>query len=257
MSLKSMVKDAAATVVAASGGLRLLPNAHAPRIVMYHRVLSRANPEFGASHPGMVVGLDAFCMHVDEYAAHYRVVTVAEIVRQGGACSPGGLPMLAITFDDAWRDTLELALPVLAKRGLSATVFAAVDFAVSAESGKPFIRPGELRELGDAGHEVGCHSWSHRELPDVPDEELGRELLDSRRWLEDVVGRRVVTFAYPRGAYDERSVAIVRREYESAVTIRRGFCHSGVDRALLPRLGIHDDVSRTVSRLRWRLAGLP
>ncbi len=221
---------------------------------MYHRVLRRSDSAYVASHPGMVVGLDSFRMHVQEYAERYRVVPLGQLVTNAPSA---GKPLLSITFDDGWRDTLELAIPALDEAGLTASIFAAVRFVEAGERGDPYITRSELRELAARGFDIGGHTWSHRELPDVPDAELHHELVDSRAWLEDAVGGPIVHFAYPRGKFDTRSVDLARANYAAAVTVQPGFCTPSADRALLPRLGVHDDVSRTLARLRWRLAGLP
>lgn len=256
MSFRAALRGIAAGAADASGALRLAPAARAHRIVMYHRVLPLTAPEFAASHPGMVVGLDAFRMHLDEYRAHFRVVTM-EAFLDGLTRPEPGPPLLAITFDDGWKDTVDLAVPELARRGLTATIYAAVKFVEASALGEPFASPRALADVAAAGFEIGGHTWSHRELPDVPGAELEHEVADSRRWLEDTLGCAVTAFAYPRGKFDDRSVALARQHYRSAVTVARGTCSSASDSALLPRIGIHHDAAPTRPRLRWRLANLP
>ena len=88
---------------------------------------------------------------------------------------------MAITFDDAYRSTLEQGLPVLARHERPATVYAPTDF-VGRDA--PMSWPGieqwadgphrdellclgwdGLAELADAGWEVGSHTRSHPRLP--------------------------------------------------------------------------------------------
>jgi peptidoglycan/xylan/chitin deacetylase (PgdA/CDA1 family) len=52
---------------------------------------------------------------------HYRVVSLAELVRRLEGQS--SQPVVAITFDDGYRDNYQNALPVLERYGLPATIF--------------------------------------------------------------------------------------------------------------------------------------
>lgn len=70
----------------------------------------------------------------------------------------------------------------------------------------------QARELDAGGVEIGSHTVSHPILTTTDDDELRRELRDSRARLEEELGRAVGLFCYPNGAFDER----VRRETASA-----------------------------------------
>jgi peptidoglycan/xylan/chitin deacetylase (PgdA/CDA1 family) len=66
---------------------------------------------------------------------------------------------------------------------------------------------------GLAGHplvEIGSHSATHSELPELPLDRLEQEIFGSRHRLEDIVGQPVESFSYPHGLVDvrtERAVA--------------------------------------------------
>jgi peptidoglycan/xylan/chitin deacetylase (PgdA/CDA1 family) len=127
---------------------------------------------------------------------------------------------LAVTFDDAYRSVVELALPILAEYGLPGTVFAPTAH-IGAE--RPMRWPGidrwhgtvheaelipcswpELRRLVDAGWEVGSHTRTHPRLPDLNDGDLMTELTDSRRECEQRLGVACSSIAYPYGAVNGR-----------------------------------------------------
>ena len=247
-----------ATALDASGLLGGLAARHSrATIAMYHRILPRSAVEFSAADPGMVVSLEAFRMHVREYASRFEVVPLRDLPeRLAGALAPEK-PLLVITFDDGWLDTYELAAPELHALGLPATIFATVKYVQAGAAGEPFATSGQLGELARNGFEIGSHTWSHRELIGVEGRDLEREVSDSRTWLEDALGGPIVSFAYPRGKYDATVANAVRQAYRSAVTVNPGYCRPGVDLALLPRIGIHDDMTNSLPRLRWRLAGMP
>jgi peptidoglycan/xylan/chitin deacetylase (PgdA/CDA1 family) len=127
---------------------------------------------------------------------------------------------IVVTFDDAFRSVRELAFPVLERLGLPATIFAPTAFI---GSGRPMSWPGidhwlgttydhellplsweELRELADAGWEVGSHARTHRRLTALDDAELARELAVSKEECQLHLGRPCYSVAYPFGDVDRR-----------------------------------------------------
>jgi peptidoglycan/xylan/chitin deacetylase (PgdA/CDA1 family) len=164
----------------------------------------------------------------------------------------GGRRLVHVTFDDAYR-SIARVLPALERLGLPATVFACAEFA---QNGGPLdvaelrddvrAHPDELatmgweelRELSERGVEIGSHTLTHAHLTRLSDEELDRELRESRERVETELGRACRFFAYPYGEHDERIRAAVRAAgYEAAFGLpgrsRRG------DRYALPRVDVY------------------
>jgi peptidoglycan/xylan/chitin deacetylase (PgdA/CDA1 family) len=106
---------------------------------------------------------------------------------------------VALTFDDGPdpQQTPTL-LELLSRHGVTATFFVIGDLARR--------HPGVLRDIVSAGHALGSHTQSHRELPQLDAAELARELLDSRRTLQDIAGVDVTLVRPPRGKLDARSL---------------------------------------------------
>jgi len=90
------------------------------QILVYHRVNDENDPIF----PG--VPISAFAAQMEYVAEHYAVCSLSETVQRIRA---NDLPaeVLAITFDDGYRDNYENAFPILERLGLPATVFLATD----------------------------------------------------------------------------------------------------------------------------------
>jgi peptidoglycan/xylan/chitin deacetylase (PgdA/CDA1 family) len=161
---------------------------------------------------------------------------------------------VAITFDDAYRSVFELAFPILRAAGLPATVFAPTGL-VGTEA--PMRWRGveewldtphatelvgmswdQLRELADAGWEIGSHSRHHARLTELGDSNLAEELSASRQECELRIGRRCLTLAYPYGAVDGRVVLAAQAAgYEAAgAPVRR---LPGPRTMHWPRMGIY------------------
>jgi peptidoglycan/xylan/chitin deacetylase (PgdA/CDA1 family) len=186
----------------------------------------------------------------------YRPVTAAEAVESHGR-------LLHVTFDDAYR-SVEHVLPLLAKLGVRATIFACTSYA---RDGRPFDVP-ELREdaaadpaafatmdwdvlraAASGGVEIGSHTVSHPHLPLLSDAELDRELRASKIELEDELGSPCRHLAYPYGEEDERVRAASRRAgYDAAFAADSGRGRS--DRFGLPRLAIYRHDTSAGFRLR-------
>jgi peptidoglycan/xylan/chitin deacetylase (PgdA/CDA1 family) len=69
----------------------------------------------------------------------------------------------------------------------------------------------QLRSLADNGVEIGSHGVSHAHLPTLSDDELRRELTESKEAIESEFGRPCTEIAYPYGEHDERVRAFARR----------------------------------------------
>ena len=66
--------------------------------------------------------------------------------------------ILCLTFDDAYWENWEKALPVFVKYGAKASFFTSGD--INAEA------LASLKKIDEAGHTVGCHSCRHRGAPE-------------------------------------------------------------------------------------------
>ncbi len=106
-----------------------------------------------------------------------------------------------ITFDDGHLSDLELALPELNRRGLTAHFFITAGW-TGTKAG--YMNWNQLRTLRDAGQHIGAHSLTHKLLTHCNDEDLKRELVQSRSLLEDKLGIAVPTMSLPGGRCNKR-----------------------------------------------------
>ena len=106
-----------------------------------------------------------------------------------------------ITFDDGHISNHDLALPILAARGLQATFFITVGW-TGARAG--YMGWEHLRALRDAGQRIGAHGWTHALLPHCDAPALRRELVDARMTLEDKLRMPVTAISLPGGRFNQR-----------------------------------------------------
>ena len=75
------------------------------------------------------------------------------------------------------------------------------------EGAIPMMKEGEIRELAEAGVEIGAHTVSHPDLALLSQSECLREMNESRRELERITSQTVETVAYPSCRYGDAAVA--------------------------------------------------
>lgn len=168
--------------------------------------------------------------------------------------SPTGGRQLVVTFDDGYRSVLELGLPILRRLGLPGTIFVPTDYIGQERSmawsgiehwlgtpDEPDLMPlswAELRELRDAGWEIGSHTRSHPRLSRLDDAALSDELAGARETCEAHLGRPCHALAYPYGDFDERVVGAARRSgYLAAGTLSARLLEGSTLET--PRIGIY------------------
>jgi peptidoglycan/xylan/chitin deacetylase (PgdA/CDA1 family) len=146
--------------------------------------------------------------------AGFRFVTVTELVRAaaGGTPPPG---LASVTFDDAMRNTLTTALPILQEFGIRASLYVPTDWLGGTNPyisgpGATILTPDELRELAAVGWELGGHTVTHPDLATLDYEGCVREIEGSCKALEQILGAPVESFAYPFGSYGPAAVAAAR-----------------------------------------------
>lgn len=142
-----------------------------------------------------------------------------------------------LSFDDSNRSDVDVALPALLERRMTATFFV-----LAGRLDDPHhLGVEDLRRLVESGMRIGSHGLYHRDWRRCGDDELDDELLASRRILEAVLGRRVTQAAIPFGSYDRRVVNRARRAagYERLYTSDGGPARDGS--WLQPRMTVCDD----------------
>jgi peptidoglycan/xylan/chitin deacetylase (PgdA/CDA1 family) len=117
-----------------------------------------------------------------------------------------GRPDVRITFDDGNSSDLEIALPRLRERGLTAEFF--VLAGMLGEPGK--LSADGVRELQRAGMRIGSHGWAHRNWRQIDETQAAQEFAEAHRVLHELTGQPVTRVAIPFGSYDRRVLARIR-----------------------------------------------
>lgn len=124
------------------------------------------------------------------------------------------LSFVTTSWDDGDCADLKLA-ELLRWNGIHGTFYIPINYRE-----KPLAH-AELRTLASEGFEIGAHGWSHKPLWRLQPEELGQEVRPCKDALEDILGKQVEMFCYPRGRYDTNAArALQQAGYRGARTVR-------------------------------------
>lgn len=99
---------------------------------------------------------------------------------------------VALTFDGGPSPTTPGLLDILKQENLHATFFV---------QGKGHIAkyPEILRRISAEGHEIGNHTWTHKDLTDIDVADARQELTGTQNAIEKVTGTRPILMRPPEG----------------------------------------------------------
>jgi peptidoglycan/xylan/chitin deacetylase (PgdA/CDA1 family) len=145
-------------------------------------------------------------------------------------------PEVQITFDDGYISDVEIALPALLERGLSAQFFP-----LAGRLGAPgHLDATDVRTLAAAGMTIGSHGMRHRSWRGLDAESAREELATARSVLAEAAQSPVTSAACPFGAYDRQVLHALRAHgYAQIFTSDRRRARS--DHWLQPRYSILRD----------------
>jgi peptidoglycan/xylan/chitin deacetylase (PgdA/CDA1 family) len=227
-------------------------------VLLFHRVTD-AIPE-----DGLTVSTRHFQAICRMLQRGFNVVTVAEIYRLLNAGEPVPRRTVAITFDDCYRDNL-CAAQVLAHYRLPATFFIptgyiGTDAVFEWDLDLPRMANltwDDLTEMASMGFEFGSHSVTHPNFVRLPKSKAKAELVESKKQLEDHLGRPIRWFAYPFGGkahFGAHLLPVVQDAgYEGCLSGYGGFIYPHLREPILVREPIPS--FRSVLNLEVHLAG--
>jgi peptidoglycan/xylan/chitin deacetylase (PgdA/CDA1 family) len=193
------------------------PNVAGVVILIYHRVGGGSALEIDLD-PGL------FDQQMAAVAASNRVLSLGAALerlewpadRVGNEASA-----IVITFDDGTADFVDVALPILERHGVCATLYAATSFIEDGEDFPDHGKPASWAGLRDACAtglvDVGSHTHHHRLLDRISPAEAAEELDRSGGLIADRLGRPALDFAYPKAVPATPEIAqLVRDRFRSA-----------------------------------------
>ena len=248
-----------------SGVVRLVTwrDRRAVQILCYHGVTGSASRLAGDA-AGLHVRVDRFKAQLGYLRRRYRVISLREYIEARRRGSPLPPYTAVLTFDDGYRNCVTVAAPALKAMGMPATFFLVTDWVDQAEGAvrssqawdesddRSHISWDEATTLSSAGFEIGSHTRSHAILTERAPDDAREEMAVSLAAVRQRLALDEVSFAYPKGAYDDWVVDLARElGYGCALTTDGGGNDQSTDLFRLRRtlVGDDDDVAAFAARI--------
>ena len=213
-------------------------------VLLYHSVSDEPAGEFGP----YTVSRRQLASHLDQVTGlGFSTVTFGQLVARRAAGLPLHPRTAVITFDDGFAD-FDNAWPELTQRGLAATLYVTAGtvgrrsewLAPLGAGALPMLSRSQLLDLAADGCEIGAHSMSHPQLDCLARPAAAAEIRESKDLLEQALGRRVDTFAYPHGYHDKAVKHLVTAAgFTSAAAVRNALSPADDDPFALALSLIH------------------
>ena len=197
-------------------------------ILMYHYI--RRPPSMRTDLLGyrLSVAPDDFRAQMDWLYTHqYHAVNFDQIRAYFAGLQPLPARPVVITLDDGYKDLYTDAYPILAEHG-----FTAVAYIVSGFVGRPeYVSSSQVVQMDRGGIEIASHTVNHADLARSSLGSTTYELVQSKRWLESILGHPVTDFAYPSGRFSPQTIQVLSQVgYDTAVIEDGPSMHSRSDR---------------------------
>lgn len=142
------------------------------------------------------------------------------------------VPLVSFTFDDFPRSAFLEAGSILSRHGARGTYYASLGLMGKESPMGTMFEAGDLKELLDLGHELGCHTFGHCHSLNTPSDIYGRAIVENQKALSELLpGVKFQTFAYP---YSAPAVAVKREASRHFLCCRGGGLRTG---RYFPRAG--------------------
>ena len=106
---------------------------------------------------------------------------------------------IALTFNCAWGDEdIDLILSTLKEKNAKATFFLVGEWAQK--------YPESAKKISDAGHELGGHSFNHKDYAKLSKAEVEQDALKTAEIIEVATGKEAKLVRAPSGSYNNSAI---------------------------------------------------
>jgi peptidoglycan/xylan/chitin deacetylase (PgdA/CDA1 family) len=147
-------------------------------------------------------------------------------------------PMVSFTFDDAPVSAVEHGAALLERRGWRGTFYISAGLAGADGPMGSYAARQHWRGLAEAGHEIGCHTFSHRDLGQASADQTQDELRRNQSALEACGLPAPSTFAYPYGDVAGPAKRVLGRRYDLNRALHPGLVERGSDLNQAPAVAV-------------------
>ncbi len=173
-------------------------------ILMYHYIDSAPA---SSTLKSLYLEPKIFVLQLEELQKNnYETLFVSEVAKDIKNKNSMNRKIVALTFDDAYEDFYSNAFPLLKKYNTKATLYVIIN----ALGTKGYLTREQVREMTDSGLvEIGSHTFNHPDLRKLKIKDAKFEIEASKKKLEAISGKTVLSFCYPFGLYNKDFFSIL------------------------------------------------
>jgi peptidoglycan/xylan/chitin deacetylase (PgdA/CDA1 family) len=221
---------------------------HTVPVLLYHSVCTDPAPLMKE----WSITPDAFREHLAFLASEgYETLTVTEYAERLRAPAWSSAERVAlITFDDGFADFATEVAPALADAGMKGTLYVSTAYVggrstwLGPDGEQDMLDWTQINDLYNAGIEIGAHAHRHLALDELDRATAQIEIVQSKNLLEDQLGTRIDSFAYPHGYHSRALQEMVRLAgFTSACGVKHALSGPGDDLYALARIMVPGDAS--------------
>lgn len=199
-----------------------------------------------------------------------RMMSVSEIIHS----NPTPDIQVALTFDDGYQSLYEQAEPITSYKKLRPLVYLNTGWIGQskfdrkrsvAELGhypdESFLIWPEVKDLHDAGWEIGSHGVNHYNFTMTEENITKQELSLSKESIEKYINTECLHFAYPWGIYSKDLIIALRNAgYKYAAAAMHAKLSQSSNLFALPRMNIEKNYSfedfKNIVKGNWDFLGI-
>lgn len=190
---------------------------------------------------------------------NYKTLTAYEMAVLSNDKIDPSESYVSLIFDDGFENFHTNVIPLLEQFNFKAAVFPVATSIGSHTSWdiykpKKHLSKEQIQKISDAGHEIGSHTLSHPDLVLLSENEIIHELSESKKILEDIIGKPVTSLSFPFGSWNMRVWNSAKKcGYTAAVAYGK---HAKATLPVIPVTGIYafDSLEDIIEKLERKHA---
>ena len=162
----------------------------------------------------------------------------ARLWRRRGLAGSPSRPIVSFTFDDVPESAAVAGAAALEARGWRGTFYVSAGLLGREGPMGRYAGPEDVRRLARAGHEVGCHTYSHLECGPAAPDRIAREVEINAAALAELCGSPPQTFAFPFGDVSSEAKAELAPRFRLLRALHPGMARRRTDLNQAPAVPI-------------------
>ena len=150
-------------------------------------------------------------------------------------------PIVSFTFDDVPASAQANGAAILDRRGIKGTFYVAAGICGTTDEHWRVIERDNVRALHEAGHEIGCHTYSHVNVETLDADAMDEQCRRNREALRGICGDiQLSNFCFPFGRLSLSRKLQLLTKFDTCRGIYEGINAGTVDLGLLQVVELYD-----------------